>query len=1043
MSAKRAGGRAGCEEQQPPSQGYAINQYDAENNEENVFMESTQWGGTQQCEATCMEATSSSSRGGQPRHDPDVDVWGLLRQKGGDQEEFKLRHRMKDGRRDTYVIGRSVDCDIMLPGQPGVSNAHCRVYCDYSQARLRVFIEDCSTFGTFVNDSLTKLAKGERMELKSGDELFLVNPRLLQSQSNKNAKASGGNGGSNGNGKASVDVAASSFLFVNIRERVVANREKSLAPTNSQQAHNATTRHVEDMYVIGDQIGSGMCGTVHLCIERATGTHCAVKIIDTKKFALSPGLSPSDLREEAIMMMALDHPNIIRIRDTFETDNIIFIVMELVRGGDLFDRIVEKGRYTEDEARQVMQKVFSAVLYLHGKDIIHRDLKPENILLLEPHNDVEVKITDFGLAKRTNQEGLKTFCGTPQYFAPEVLKRKHTVAGVGSYGTAVDVWSLGVVLYILLSGAFPFDDDQLLDQIGKAHYSLSGVEWVHVSSSAKHLISSMMTLRPDQRLTVEQALAHPWMRNEPFPDKPSIGQFINSRSTTSSSAAFPEGHGNGAKGNKKIPPTGTGTSASTASVKRKNTGKIINRKSTSGRGSQGILQMLAAKTLKVEPNGALSQSNDVTATATGSSGKDQQMDKYQGKQNYNDQKMGAVGSMAVAAAYGSYFTSDQIAKEKAMMDALIRRQDSAASSSSSTLTTKESFYAQVISAPTSAPIPPAAVVPVAPVVNLARNVSVNGKRRIAPTLLPPTLYVHSNTATTAKTAISSVKTGVGAPSAAMSIPSPATSPIIQVKRLRSSPRAASTAAEAEATACTDAQQHVDVQLLESNNGMKLNSSAPSPLLGYDRNHTANAVTNGNGNSGNSVVSVFGAIRELAVDKSKFQVHDKDTDKGLRLGSSVNNSINVVKSATSSFSHAKSGVITKKKHIETRKSGSTGVVSSSNTGTTAQSRDSLASAWKRVVTVFGTSGDEKTTATATATASGTATGTATGTGTATASGTATGTAASKNMISMQVSCWGRGGGGDKGRKLRVAPKTIADLFKPREPIQEAVLEPKKE
>ena len=141
--------------------------------------------------------------------------------------------------------------------------------------------------------------------------------------------------------------------------------------------------------------------------------------------------------------------------------------MELVRGGDLFDRIVEKGKYTEGEARLVMQKVLSAVKYLHSKDIIHRDLKPENILLMEPNNDTEVKITDFGLAKRTNQEGLKTFCGTPQYFAPEVLKRKNTVKGLGSYGTAADMWSLGVVLFILLSGAFPFDDDNLLEQIGK------------------------------------------------------------------------------------------------------------------------------------------------------------------------------------------------------------------------------------------------------------------------------------------------------------------------------------------------------------------------------------------------------------------------------------------------------------------------------------------------------------------------------------------------------------------------------------------------
>jgi serine/threonine protein kinase len=226
-------------------------------------------------------------------------------------------------------------------------------------------------------------------------------------------------------------------------------------------------RHVEDVYIVGDQIGSGMCGTVHLCIHRETGEHYAVKIIDTKKFTKTPGLSTKDLREEAEMMKRLDHPNIIRIKDTFETDNIIFIVMELVRGGDLFDRILEKGRYSEMNARRVMGGILSAVSYLHSEEIIHRDLKPENILLVDPHDDTSVKITDFGLAKRTNQDGLKTFCGTPQYFAPEVLKRKSTVMGKGTYGTSADMWSLGVVLFILLSGAFPFDEDNLFDQVVK------------------------------------------------------------------------------------------------------------------------------------------------------------------------------------------------------------------------------------------------------------------------------------------------------------------------------------------------------------------------------------------------------------------------------------------------------------------------------------------------------------------------------------------------------------------------------------------------
>ena len=288
-----------------------------------------------------------------------------------------------------------------------------------------------------------------------------------------------------------------------------------------------------------------MCGTVHEAINKMTEERVAIKIIDTKKFALTPGLSPHDLCEEAEMMKKLNHPNIIRyvsathptgrmltltqryssyrphaypypfrIKESFETDKVIFIIMELVSGGDLFDRIIERGRFSEESARSVMHKILDAVKYLHSNKIIHRDLKPENILLVSDSSDVEIKITDFGLAKRTNRDGLKTFCGTPQYFAPEVLQRKDSVAGQGRYGVEADMWSLGVILYILLSGSFPFEEDNLFDQIQNATYSTSGPEWSTISDTAKHLVRSLMCLRIKQRITVTEALNHPWMKGE-------------------------------------------------------------------------------------------------------------------------------------------------------------------------------------------------------------------------------------------------------------------------------------------------------------------------------------------------------------------------------------------------------------------------------------------------------------------------------------------------------------------------------------------------
>lgn len=213
--------------------------------------------------------------------------------------------------------------------------------------------------------------------------------------------------------------------------------------------------------------------------------------------------------------------------------------MELLEGGDLFDRIVERIRYTEDKARQVMFQILTALHYLHSHRVVHRyvwnsllsfavliqvffgvifflfcrDLKPENILLVSTKDDTQIKVTDFGLAKRVSAEGLRTFCGTPQYFAPEVLLRRNgsQQKGIGHYGMAADMWSMGVIMYIMLSGTFPFDDENLYDQIEQAKYSFAGNEWNHVSLEAKHMIRSLLTLRTDLRLTTQQALQHPWI----------------------------------------------------------------------------------------------------------------------------------------------------------------------------------------------------------------------------------------------------------------------------------------------------------------------------------------------------------------------------------------------------------------------------------------------------------------------------------------------------------------------------------------------------
>ena len=147
----------------------------------------------------------------------------------------------------------------------------------------------------------------------------------------------------------------------------------------------------------------------------------------------------------------------------------------------------------------------NAVSYLHDRQIIHRDLKPENILLVSGDDDYSIKVTDFGLAKKANKEGLRTFCGTPQYFAPEVLRRRNTVAGIGSYDCAVDMWSIGVILYILLSGSPPFDVSESIDAASSAKITFQGERWNDVSEEAKEVSDFPKHMREQRRRSERHA----------------------------------------------------------------------------------------------------------------------------------------------------------------------------------------------------------------------------------------------------------------------------------------------------------------------------------------------------------------------------------------------------------------------------------------------------------------------------------------------------------------------------------------------------------
>jgi calcium/calmodulin-dependent protein kinase I len=220
-----------------------------------------------------------------------------------------------------------------------------------------------------------------------------------------------------------------------------------------------------------------------------------------------------NLEREIEIMRKIKHPHVIAMRDLFETKHEMYIVMELVSGGELFDKIVEKGSYTEPEAAALVRDVISAIGYLHENGVVHRDLKPENLLLRDKTDATRVVIADFGLSKIVgNQTMMATACGTPSYVAPEVLASK------GGYGAEVDLWSVGVITYILLCGFPPFYGEKVHDIFNKimaADYDYPTDYWEHISKPATDFIDSLLQLEPKKRLTAKQALEHPWLKVAP------------------------------------------------------------------------------------------------------------------------------------------------------------------------------------------------------------------------------------------------------------------------------------------------------------------------------------------------------------------------------------------------------------------------------------------------------------------------------------------------------------------------------------------------
>jgi len=262
---------------------------------------------------------------------------------------------------------------------------------------------------------------------------------------------------------------------------------------------------IEDVYELGKEIGRGGFSVVVEATEKKTGKKYAIKCI--KKVSVE-GEDIKLLRREIKIMKRVSHPNILKLYEVFEEEDEFFLVMELVDGKELFDKIVEKGQYSELDASRIVKQIVSAVDYLHQNGIAHRDLKPENLLSAGNAEDEVVKIADFGFSKNFGEEKLMTSCGSPGYVAPEVLTCE-------SYDNAVDMWSIGVIIYILLCGYPPFYADNapaLFKKIMDVKYDFEDPSWDEVSDHAKTLIRSLLKKDPNERLTAKQCLDDPWVQ---------------------------------------------------------------------------------------------------------------------------------------------------------------------------------------------------------------------------------------------------------------------------------------------------------------------------------------------------------------------------------------------------------------------------------------------------------------------------------------------------------------------------------------------------
>jgi calcium-dependent protein kinase len=265
--------------------------------------------------------------------------------------------------------------------------------------------------------------------------------------------------------------------------------------------------HVNKYYKMTEKLGAGTFGKVYKCLHIPSNSYRAMKIV--KRDSVNYQDDEKTFLKEIEVLSKLDHPNIVKIFEYFVDDNNYYVVSELIQGGELYEQLIKVKTYSEATAAIILEQLFSAVYYLHENNIVHRDLKPENIMMEMMNtegNDFFIKLIDFGSANYYDREKLSMKIGTAYYIAPEVLNNK--------YNNKCDLWSCGVIMYILLSGSPPFqgeDDQEVMQNVRKGKFDFFGTEWDGISPSAKDLISKLLTMDQAKRISASDALKHPWL----------------------------------------------------------------------------------------------------------------------------------------------------------------------------------------------------------------------------------------------------------------------------------------------------------------------------------------------------------------------------------------------------------------------------------------------------------------------------------------------------------------------------------------------------